>query len=87
MKRILSNQCEYDQTRKIMRVASEIFRDCGFPKEFEVESVHTGDVVKFVVDQEAAMAAEFWDGEMCEYIPVDPAYRARVKKFVIYHAF
>jgi hypothetical protein len=37
-----------------------------------VQSHYTGAVIEFEVDVEAGIAAEFWDGEMCEYVPVEP---------------
>lgn len=43
----------------------------GFPSTMEIKSDHTGKVVRFVVDEEAAIRNEFWDGEMCEYISND----------------
>jgi len=50
------------------------------PQEVEIRSHLTGHVVRFVYDNEAAMRAEFWDGEMAEYKPTSDC---RVKKLAI----
>lgn len=52
----------------------------SFPRQIEVRSEHTGRVVKFTYDIEAAERNEWWDGEMAEYVPVGDA---NVKKLVI----
>lgn len=38
-----------------------------FPHDFEIKSAHTGKVVKFVADTDAAEDNEWWDGEMYQY--------------------
>jgi hypothetical protein len=54
----------------------------GFPDTVRVTSTHTGRTVDFVRDTEAAIAAEFWDGEECHYIPASPL--RNVEKLVIH---
>ena len=41
-----------------------------FPMKFSITSAHTGAVVEFVYDTDAAMENEGWDGEMALYRPV-----------------
>lgn len=43
----------------------------GFPNSFDIRSAHTGKVVRFVKNQEAAMRNEGWDGEQYEYFTLD----------------
>lgn len=76
--------CSFDKTTGVLRAASEFFGGC-FPKEVCVKSQHTGNVVRFVVDEEAALKAEFWDGEMCEYIPIDPTNNCN--RLVVIHEY
>lgn len=49
-------------------------------REVYIKSNVTGRTIKFVYDQERAIENEFWDGVMCEYIPVEDC---NVKKFVL----
>lgn len=59
-------QFKFNKERKHLYAASELF--CGgFPRTIEVVSNHTNRVMTFVQDDEAAMAAECWDGEMMLY--------------------
>jgi hypothetical protein len=68
-----TSQCEYRKAQKTLIVSSELTP--GFPERVRVTSDVTGRTVDFVVDVEAGIAAEFWDGEMCEYKPVEPMDR------------
>lgn len=77
--RLQLSECEYRKAQKLLVVSSSVTP--GFPRSVEVVSHHTGKVIKFEVDVEAGIAAEFWDGEMCEYIPVEPC--ERVERLVI----
>lgn len=63
--------CEYRKASKTLVVSSALVGP-GFPKKIEVKSHHTGAVIEFEVDLEAGIANEFWDGELCEYVPVVP---------------
>lgn len=56
----------------------------GFPDTVRITSNHTGRTVDFVRDTEAALAAEFWDGEECHYIPLD--HLPNVARLVIHCA-
>ena len=61
--------CEYDKTRKVLKLASEFF---GMPSTFFVKSHHTGKAVRFVPvgPEDRLFDQDFWDGEMCIYRPV-----------------
>jgi hypothetical protein len=61
--------CEYQKAQKLLVVSSDITG--GFPDAIRVVSHHTGKVVLFEVDVQAGIDHEFWDGEMCEYVPVE----------------
>lgn len=74
-------QCEFIKARKVLRVTRAVVG--GFPQKIEVVSSNTGRKMVFVVDVEAGMANEFWDGEMCEYVPVEPL--PNVVKLVVYN--
>lgn len=56
----------FDQKRKTLIASSSLF-GCCFPDVVDVYSHHTNRVMSFVKDYDAAMNAEFWDGEMYEY--------------------
>lgn len=71
----------HDKVRNTLYISSEYFAG-GLPLEISVKSHHTGSIVKFVVDEAAAEAAESWDGEMCEYIPTT---QCRIKCLVVHH--
>lgn len=76
--------CSFRKETGVLTVASEFFGG-SFPNEVSVRSHVTGNVVRFVPDEAAAIAAEFWDGEMCEYIPIDPVNNC--KRLVIIHEY
>lgn len=76
--------CSFNQKAGVLVVASEFFGGT-FPKEVSVKSNHTGNIVRFVQDEEAAVKAEFWDGEQCEYIPVDPTNNCN--RLVVIHEY
>ena len=76
--------CDFNKVSGALMLASERFAG-GFPSQVSIRSEHTGNIVRFVPDDAAALAAEFWDGEMREYIPIDPVNNC--KKLVVYHAF
>jgi len=63
--------CDYVKERRQLRLASEFFAGC-FPKEFFVESHHTGRVVRFTVvgPEDKLFDQDQWDGEMMIYRPV-----------------
>jgi hypothetical protein len=56
-----------------------------FPQTIVVHSHHTGRSVKFVQDREAAERNEFWDGEACQYKPVE--FVPNVKSLMVYHTY
>lgn len=68
----------------VLVLSSEFLGGC-FPEEIIMESHHTGNTVLFVQDKEAAIKAEFWDGEQCEYIPVNPTNNCN--RLVVVHEF
>jgi hypothetical protein len=78
------SKCEYIKHAKKMLLSSEVFGG-GFPDSFMVHSNHTGRLVKFEVDLEAAINNEFWDGEMCEYIPTEVL--PNCKRIVVHHTY
>ena len=81
MKRYLSNQFEFFKERKAMYAVTNNLGITGYPREFQVFSVNTGRTVKFVMDDEAAEANEFWDGEMMAYVPLE--YLPNVDKVIL----
>jgi cupin superfamily acireductone dioxygenase involved in methionine salvage len=76
--------CEYDKTRKVLKLASEYF---GMPREFFVRSHHTGKEVRFVVVgiEDKLFDVDQWDGEQQIYRPVGNV--PNVDHMVIYHAY
>lgn len=71
----------FNQRTKVMSARlPELNIGNSFPRQLEVRSEHTGRVVKFTYDNDAAERNEWWDGEMAEYVPVGDA---NVKKLVI----
>jgi hypothetical protein len=76
--------CTFNKETGVLVVASEFFAG-SFPTEVSIKSTFTGNVVRFVKDEAAAIAAEFWDGEMCEYVPIDPVNNC--KRLVVIHEY
>lgn len=76
--------CEYDKQRKVLKLASEFF---GMPREFYVESHHTGRKIKFVpvTYDDPLFDEDGWDGEQQIYRPLHPV--PNVDHMVIYHAW
>ena len=64
------SDCEYRKDSKLLVVSSTL--TSGFPNTVLVKSEKTGRVIEFEVDVQAGIDNEFWDGEMCEYVPVEP---------------
>ena len=64
------NLCEYDKTRKVLKLSSEYF---GMPAKFDVRSHHTGKVIRFLPVQLGDKLFDYdqWDGEQQIYRPVD----------------
>lgn len=77
--------CEYDKTRKVLKLASEYF---GMPHSFFVRSHHTGRVVRFepVREGDKLFDPDQWDGEQQVYKPVAGEMKTNVDHMVIYHA-
>lgn len=61
--------CEYVRERRVLKLASEFF---GMPREFFVESHHTGKVVRFIPvgEHDVLFDPDQWDGEQQIYRPV-----------------
>lgn len=78
--------CEFDSKRKVLKLASEYF---GMPREFFVESHHTGRVVRFAAigPSDVLYDEDGWDGEQQIYRPVFSEDRTNVDHLVIYHAW
>lgn len=78
------SHCEFDKTRLVLKLASEFF---GMPREFFVESHHTGRVVRFVAVQpgDPLWDEDGWDGEQCVYRPAAEEARLRIDHMVIYN--
>lgn len=74
--------CEFDKTRKVLKLASEFF---GMPETFFVESHHTGKVVRFtrVLPGDVLYDEDQWDGEQQIYRPT--SHVANVDYMVIYN--
>lgn len=79
-------RCEFDKSRKVLKLASEYF---GMPREFFVESHHTGRVVRFVAvgPEDKLFDQDQWDGEQQIYRPVGGEFYTNVDHMVIYHAW
>jgi hypothetical protein len=83
---LMLNDFEYDKARKVLSIKRDSFYYEGrFPREVKVKSHITGRIIKFVMDEEAAIQAEFWDGEMYEYIPAAGEIVPNVATLVIYN--
>ena len=78
------NFCEYDKTRKVLKLASEYF---GMPATFFVKSHHTGKKVRFVTvgAEDKLFNQDGWDGEMQVYRPVGNV--PGVDHMYIYHQY
>jgi hypothetical protein len=78
------SQCEYDRTRKVLKLASEYI---GMPLTFYVKSHHTGKEVRFVpvTPADALFDEDGWDGEQQIYRPLGNV--PGVDHMVIYHAW
>lgn len=76
--------CEYDKSRKVLKLASEYI---GMPHEFFVHSHHSGKEVRFTVvsEHDVLFDQDGWDGEQCIYRPVGNV--PNVDYMVIYHAY
>jgi hypothetical protein len=74
--------CEFKKARKTLAAPHSLIQG-GFPAQVDVKSAHTGKVVTFVFDHEAAQNAEYWDGEQAEYVPAEPI--PNVERLVIYN--
>ena len=74
--------CEFDKTRKVLKLASEYF---GMPTEFFVDSHHTGKQVRFVAvgPDDVLFDEDGYDGEQVIYRPVGNV--PNVSYMVIYH--
>ena len=78
------SKCEYDKTRKVLKLASEYF---GMPLSFYVKSHHTGKLVRFIPVNitDPLFDEDGWDGEQQIYRPYDSA--PNVDYMVIYHQY
>ena len=78
--------CEYDKSRKVLKLASEFF---GMPREFFVQSHHTGRTVRFVpvTPADKLFDQDQWDGEQQIYRPAPGEDTTRVDHMVIYHQY
>lgn len=78
--------CEFNKARRVLKLASEFF---GMPREFYVESHHTGRLVRFVPVQpgDRLFDEDHWDGEQQIYRPAAGEDRVNVDHMVIYHQF
>ncbi len=76
--------CEYDKTRKVLKLASEYF---GMPPTFIVKSHITGRMVKFVTvtEDDPLFDEDGWDGEQMIYRPVDSV--PTIDYMVIYNQY
>lgn len=83
-------QCQKQQNfnngRMSLYLASEHFAGT-FPKQFFVESHHTGRVVRFLVigPEDELFNPDQWDGEMQIYRPVGDEVDTKVDYLVVQH--
>lgn len=79
--------CDYYKDTKTLRVSSEFFAGT-FPKNFFVESHHTGRVVRFTAigPEDKLFNHDQWDGEMMIYRPVSSEFQVqKVDHLVMVH--
>lgn len=76
--------CEYDKTRKVLKLASEYF---GMPRQFYVVSHKTGKEFRFkaVGPEDVLFCQDGWDGEQQIYRPV--GHCPTVDYMVIYNQY
>lgn len=74
---------DFDPSNGSLTISSDSFGGM-FPTEIIVHSHHTGNQIKFIIDHAAAARNEFWDGEMCEYIPIQPTNNC--SRLTVYHS-
>lgn len=76
--------CEYDKTRRVLKLASEYY---GMPTEFLVISHHTGKEVRFTVigEHDKLFSQDQWDGEQQIYRPIGDV--PGVDHLVIYNQY
>lgn len=81
---VSTSQCQYDKTRKVLTLASEVI---GMPLTFHVRSHHTGKIVRFVPVNPAdpLYDQDGWDGEQQIYRPV--GHIPGVDHMVIYNQY
>ena len=74
--------CEYDKTRKVLKLASEYM---GMPSQFYVVSYKTGKEFRFVAvgPEDVLFDQDGWDGEQQIYRPV--GHCPTVNHMVIYN--
>lgn len=82
LQQVSLKDCTYYKDTGVLTLASN-FISGGFPEFIKVVSHRTGGSIVFEQDIEAAIANEFWDGEMCEYKPHSD--NNRVSKLVVYN--
>lgn len=78
---VAGDEAGWDPKRRQFTIYSETYGG-SFPHRVLLKSPKTGAVAIFVRDEEAALANEFWDGELCEYIN-----REIGAKVVVRHAY
>lgn len=76
--------CEYNKSRKILTMSSD---PIGMPKQFFLQSHHTGKEVRFVVvdEYDVLFDQDQWDGEQQVYRPVGNV--PGVNHLVIYNQY
>lgn len=62
-----TNAMSYNKVTKTLTVPLSATGFSSFPKDLPVESAHTGRTVLYCFDEQAAIAADFWDGEEAHY--------------------
>lgn len=79
----MTSMFHYDAKRKVLSCHASDLGLIRFPETITITSDRTGQKVTFNADREAALAAEFWDGELMEYKPVQDGTPINVKRLVI----
>lgn len=74
----MTDECQYD---KQLRVLTKSYTSGSFPDKVFVKSSHTGKIVCFLQDSNAARQSDFWDGELMEYFNMTNDVRLVLTRF------
>ena len=76
---ITTDQCKFDKNTSTMFIDAMHLGDI-FPRQIEIESVHTGRIVKFerIKPGHPRFDEDGWDGEMALYEPCEPYTKVKI---------